>query len=593
MFSNPLTGWSTPKKMDEVEFVPLTPQDATGLHKYSNDTHENLATPFTAKKLSSPRSQKRIFQSCPGISEKVEIIHQQTDDVVQKAMHNTNKTVGYVSPYKATKKLLTPCEKSLDKTTDRKDYGSSRSGLSIQSYTKRMSPSQAAQCQDLFSAKDEIIEQKDIIMQKQKMIITQLRQTNIELEELLVQKEHQIQSNSNEKFTLHLQEYQYQVSHLKQQLVEAKSVKQAEVEKLQRKLGEREYELGKLGIKLKEMEINNSSDVTVIKKELDEKVQELKLEQAKTDKLLQDLKVTKQENAKLQSYLEELPTAEEFKKLRNEIKNCRQEKDDIQEKKEVVHKRYKEIKTEYQNKDIECKKLQRLNTELRDQISSLSNILGKYRARDKLGPVAIEDHEKLKQENDILKKEKDDLKHSLEKRHKKMNRLHYEFLSKQKLFDEEKLQQKETLSSLKEELQEKSVTISKLSARSQELLENNLDLQQDLIKYKETYRAEYQVKLKSLLKEISHCSDDVGSFVTLCASRMKGNDPSLNALLGLQDSPEKSSAHLPGECETTDLETVNLKLELLGGIRSHIEELRQMLSEQYAQEIGDNMCVTQ
>lgn len=69
------------------------------------------------------------------------------------------------------------------------------------------------------------------------MIITQLRQTNIELEELLVQKEHQIQSNSNEKFTLHLQEYQYQVSHLKQQLVEAKSVKQAEVEKLQRKLG--------------------------------------------------------------------------------------------------------------------------------------------------------------------------------------------------------------------------------------------------------------------------------------------------------------------------------------------------------------------
>lgn len=43
-----------------------------------------------------------------------------------------------------------------------------------------------------------------------------------------------------------------------------------------------------------------------------------------------------------------------------------------------------------------------------------------------------------------------------------MNRLHYEFLSKQKLFDEEKLQQKETLSSLKEELQEKSVTISKV-----------------------------------------------------------------------------------------------------------------------------------
>ena len=59
----------------------------------------------------------------------------------------------------------------------------------------------------------------------------------MELEELLIQKKHELRSSNNERMQKHLREYQHDISLLKQQVTEARTAKATEIDKLQRQLG--------------------------------------------------------------------------------------------------------------------------------------------------------------------------------------------------------------------------------------------------------------------------------------------------------------------------------------------------------------------
>ena len=59
----------------------------------------------------------------------------------------------------------------------------------------------------------------------------------MELEELLIQKKHELRSSNNERMQKHLREYQHDITLLKQQIAEEKTNKATEIDKLTRQLG--------------------------------------------------------------------------------------------------------------------------------------------------------------------------------------------------------------------------------------------------------------------------------------------------------------------------------------------------------------------
>jgi len=440
-----------------------------------------------------------------------------------------------------------------------------------------------------FEPTGEIIEQKNVIIQKQKSIISQLRQTNMELEELLIQKKHELRSSNNDRMQKHLREYQHDITLLKQQIAEEKNTKATEIDKLQRQLGKSEYEYGKLEIALKEMEISKSGESGKIMKELKKKEMELRNEQQKNVKVVQEIKVLKHQNQKLQTYLEELATAQEVKGLQTELKNLKNEKEEQQLKYEMLQKEISATKSSFHDKDATCKKLQHLSIEQKDEIASLKNKLKRYHSAEEQGGLSYKEQEDIVSENVKLRKENVELRLSLQKRQQKLDDLLKDTVQQKINYEEQNGHVQGMMQSLQSDLKEKKIALTKTSATHQEILSDSLKCQKELKMYKERYNDDFQKNLCDLGREIGLCVDDVKSFLNLCISRIKGDEPSLDSLLGLRDPVDRSEYPVPA----LDLEYIRSQLKEMGELRKDVDELRHLVSEHYAQEIGDNMCITQ
>ncbi|XP_047128110.1 centrosomal protein of 85 kDa-like isoform X1 [Hydra vulgaris] len=446
--------------------------------------------------------------------------------------------------------------------------------------------------QELFAVKNNIIEQKDIIMQKQKTIINQLRQTNLELEELLIQKQEEIQASGLDSLVLQVREYKYENSQLKQKLTQINNSKYSDVEKLQKKLGECEYEHSKLKTTMKEMEISKVTEVSKLQQQLEMKEHILSMEQRKSETYLRELKEAKQENTKLQLYLEELPTSDEYKSIKNEVKSLKKDKDTAMDEIDFIKKKNAELREEISKKDSQSQELLKTINKLKDEITRLSTSLESYKQQDEKGPFSLKEFQDAITKIKFFESENTHLKKSLEKRHKKLNRLHYDLLEKDKLMEEQKTSYENTIRLLTDDLKNKNLSITKVNAQNQEIMSSSLDYQKELKKYKDCYTQEYMDSFNILFKEICKCADDVRSFVKLCSSRVKGKEPDLNALLGLHDSPEKSQTIFQSVLLPT-LDTLRLKFSEIADVRKEVDGLRRSVCEHYAQEIGNNMCISQ
>jgi len=550
-------GWATPKRCismeKELHFINLKPLDATVVKdssKRGNNSHRCnvLETPVSISKSQAKSSHL-----------KDQIYHQVSETTHQSLNGSVDSLPG------------------------------STNGTSYQ-YEQSYERSNTKPPQDFNEPKEEIVEQKNVIIQKQKSIISQLRQTNMELEELLIQKKHELRSSNNERMQKHLREYQHDITLLKQQIAEEKNAKATEIDKLQRQLGKSEYEYGKLEIALKEMEISKSGESGKIMKELKKREMELKNEQQKNMKVVQEIKVLKHQNQKLQAYLEELATAQEVKGLQTELKNLKNEKEEQQMKYHLLEKEINSTKSNSQEKDAVCKKLQQLSIEQKDEIISLKNKLKKYHSAEEQGGLSYKEQEDIVTENVKLRKENVELRLSLQKRQQKLDDLFKDSVQQKLQYEEKNGHVQGIVESLQTDLKEKKIALTKTGATHQELLSDSLRCQKELKLYKERYSDDFQKSLCSLGREIGLCVDDVKSFLNLCISRIKGDEPSLDSLLGLGLDPiDRPDYPVP----TLDLEYIKSQLKEMSELRKDVDELRHLVSEHYAQEIGDNMCITQ
>lgn len=444
-------------------------------------------------------------------------------------------------------------------------------------------------------AKDELIGQKDEIIDRQKQSIFQLQQqlmlqTNSVIHRAVPTHYHLSRTQStgdSSSLSLKLQESQYENAQLRALLAERES----SLDKAQKKLGETEYLLKNMEASVKDSAASNRQELEqqkqkVVKQEKAQAELSSKLEQLEEEKLK-----LRREKQSLERYLKEVPTVEEYQKLNKTLKDVRDECEKLKETISAKDKKLTRISKAFGNKDDEAKKLTVENTTLKENMQRLQVSLDKI-SND--GPVSLINFEDLKMENERLQVELDRTKKVLENKHKKMKTLHCQTQKEQKSLEERLTQEEEMVHALRDELvakenslEEVRKAVKEIASHNQDLLEENLNLQcrcEQLQKLNSKEKLESQRKL---WKELSECTGELKAVVQVCRERREGKDPDMSVLLGLRstsiDEDESESKDT-----SDDVDTVKSKIDKVQQLRSDVEGLRKFISDQYAEDIGNN-----
>lgn len=88
--------------------------------------------------------------------------------------------------------------------------------------------------------------------------------------------------------------------------------------------------------------------------------------------------------------------------------------------------------------------------------------------------------------------------------------------------------------------------------------------------------------------EIASCLSDLRSLCSILTQRAHGQDPNLSLLLGLTSPPPVAEQAEDWMCP----EVLQKKLVEAQQLRRDVEELRNVILDRYAQDMGEN-CITQ
>ncbi|KAL0967400.1 hypothetical protein UPYG_G00251750 [Umbra pygmaea] len=149
---------------------------------------------------------------------------------------------------------------------------------------------------------------------------------------------------------------------------------------------------------------------------------------------------------------------------------------------------------------------------------------------------------------------------------------------------EQRLQNEQCVSKeLKHQLQEKKEDLASLSHT---LHQNHRQLEDGMVVRQSSGGPGPEAG--PLLKEMSLCLLDLKALCSILTQRAQGKEPNLALLLGIK------SMSVSGEENDNSLVEDSLRAKLLevGQLRKDIDDLRTVISDRYAQDMGDN-CVTQ
>eukprot|EP00112_Aurelia_sp_Birch-Aquarium-sp1_P012010 Seg2521.5_Seg2521.6 transcript_id=Seg2521.5_Seg2521.6/GoldUCD/mRNA.D3Y31 product="Centrosomal protein of 85 kDa" protein_id=Seg2521.5_Seg2521.6/GoldUCD/D3Y31 len=454
----------------------------------------------------------------------------------------------------------------------------------------------------VMNAKDDLIRQKDIIIARQKQTIEQLQQHIRDIEERINQNSFKMiaQRKDEKKHETALKEAECQISQLKAQLQNLANTKQEEIEKLQRKLGATEYELQKLEKGFKDVGSGQAKEIAELKQKIEERGTADQSMKKSLEALQEDLRKERRKAQSLQQYLQDLPTAEEHNKSLQQIKESKTEKQKLEETIESLEKRLRSMKDEVKQRDSSLEQERASREEAGNELKRMSDHLDRYKAREKDGPVTLEEFDEVKWENERLKAECERIQKVLEQKHKKMKALHQQSQDTVKALEERLTQEEDTVNVLRKDVETKDKaledmksSVKQISSKNQDLMRDNLTLKEihqevDRLTSPEVQQAHFQVH-----KELSSCVVEIKRLIDICSETAEGRDPNMSALLGIKGhagSPMDDSNELPHD--PFGIDSAKVKLTKIRQLRSEIDKLRTFVSDKYAEEVGNN-CVTQ
>ncbi|KAI3360873.1 hypothetical protein L3Q82_013088, partial [Scortum barcoo] len=465
----------------------------------------------------------------------------------------------------------------------------------------------------LVKASESLLKEKELIIERQVQ-----KQHMAQLEQRLRESELQVHgallgrgASYSDMCMLRLQEAQRENVFLRAQFAERSDCAALEKAEAERRLGAVEAETRRLTESLKETCERHAEEM----KKQEERIRSRDKHISNLKKKCQKESELKRENQQrietLERYLADLPTLEDYQSQNKQLLEAEHHAAELQERVREMEASVETTRSQLREKDAQLEEQKRKERDLLTTITEYARSLSdnnvpaspmQQRVQQGLEDGArlpSLDIERLRGENNALKEEQQRLKKVIEKQHRMMEQLG----SQIQALEEQISQEESSSQALREEVLAKEQNVlelhtamKELSAQNQELMEQNLTLQEQMSDPEQRSTSQASSALQpagarltqKLHAEIASCLSDLRSLCSILTQRAQGQDPNLSLLLGLTSPP-------PVAEQTEDWmspEVLQKKLVEAQQLRRDVEELRNVILDRYAQDMGEN-CITQ
>ncbi|XP_074166107.1 centrosomal protein of 85 kDa-like isoform X1 [Sminthopsis crassicaudata] len=445
--------------------------------------------------------------------------------------------------------------------------------------------------ESLLKIKEGLLRQKEIVIDRQKQQITNLHQ-RIRDNELRAQ--HAMLGhfvNCEDSYVSGLQQPQYDNSSLQAPFPD-RSICRSEQEELERKLASAEKELLQLNEFLKQSANKSNEEKKKLEEKLKTRDRYISSLKKKCQKESEQNKEKQRRIETLEKYLADLPTLDDMQNQSQQLQILEEKNKNLQDTVKDMEKKLEEIKTQYQEKEVQLACQRKKEKELVTTVQSLQQKV--ERCLEDGIRLPILDAKQLQDENNHLKEQNEHASKVINSQQNKIDRMLLEIQSMQEKLGQEKL----TTQKMEKELEEKEKTIMKLTEtllENQRLSEEYSPFLEEQQEKQSKQQADLSLQpllnlnmVDQLFKEMSHCLFDLKALCSILNQRAQGKEPNLSLLLGIRSmsssTEETENDHSP--------ESLTKKLSDMCQLRKEIDELRTMISDRYAQDMGDN-CITQ
>lgn len=449
----------------------------------------------------------------------------------------------------------------------------------------------------LVKASESLLKEKELIIERQKQHMAQLeqrlRESELQVHGALLGRG----ASYGDMCMLRLQEAQRENVFLRAQFTERTDCAAMEKAEAERRLGAVEAETRRLTDSLKETCERHAEEMKKQEERIrsrDKHINNLKKKCQKESELKRE---NQQRIETLERYLADLPTLEDYQSQNKQLLEAEQQVAQLQEKVRELEARLETTHSQLQEKDAYLDEQKRRERDLLTTITDMQQRV--QQGLEDGARLPSLDIEKLRGENNSLREEQARLKKVIEKQHRMMEQLG----SQIQALEEQISQEDSSSQALREEVLAKEqnmlelhTAMKELSAQNQELMEQNLTLQEQMSDPEQRSSCQASSALQPagarltqrLHVEIATCLSDLRSLCSILTQRAQGQDPNLSLLLGLTSPPPVSEQ--PEDWMSP--EVLQKKLVEAQQLRRDVEELRNVILDRYAQDMGEN-CITQ
>ncbi|NXI43117.1 CE85L protein, partial [Galbula dea] len=438
--------------------------------------------------------------------------------------------------------------------------------------------------ESLMKIKEGLLRQKEIVISRQKQQINSLHQ-KIRENELRAQHarlSHLV--NCEEPYMTNLQQPQYESTPLQPHLSERPA---PHFEELERKIAAAESK----GLQLSEFVKQISAKSSEEKKKMEEKLKTrdryINSLKKKCQKESEQNKEKQRRIETLEKYLADLPTLDDIEGQAKQLQILEEKNKQLQETMTELEKKLGEARSQCRERELQLVCQKKKEKDLVTTVQSLQQKVEKCLEDGIRLPML--DTKQLQTENECLREKNEKASKVIDNQQNQIAGLILDMQSMQ----EKLLQEKLIVQKMSNELEEKERSIEQLNktlSENQRLMEENACLKEQMRQVEQSRQpvSEKMPIADQLFNEMSHCLFELKALCSILTQRAQGKEPNLSLLLGIRSlscSPEENE-----NCHST--ETLSKKLLDVCQLRKDIDELRTMLSDRYAQDMGDN-CITQ
>ncbi|NXQ55124.1 CEP85 protein, partial [Anthoscopus minutus] len=459
-------------------------------------------------------------------------------------------------------------------------------------YSPSLSAPDPAQWINILNSNENLLKEKELLIDRQRQHISQLEQKVRESELQVHSALLGCPASYGDVCMLRMQELQRENSFLRAQFTEKTESLSKENIELERKLAAAEVDVKLVRESLKETVQKHAEELKKQEERIKGRDKHINNLKKKCQKESEQNKERQQRIETLERYLADLPTLEDHQKQSQKLKEYDLKTTALQETVLALETELGDVQAAFREQELQLETQKHKEMELLSTVRSLQDKLQQYAKNAERGPPA-QDGERQKMEHDSLKKECDCLRKIVDKKQKKMEQLSLQV----KNLEEQVAQEEGTSQALKEEamrrenaLQQLRAAVKELSVQNQDLIEKNLTLQEQLrqAQLAQPLPADTAHLAQELHGELASCLQDLQSVYSIVTQRAQGKDPNLSLLLGIH------SVQYPVREKDDVLSPDGLakKLVEVKQLHKEVEDLRTAISDRYAQDMGDN-CITQ